>query len=119
MDGGRNLRGCGSNQWLYSCCIPETQMITRIPTLPRISQSVKHNRQQNPQQTFLKRRYDESEVYISKPDICGIPRTPSNTFQKRILGGRPANFAEYPWQAHIRIKQYQCGGGKNRKKKKF
>lgn len=30
--------------------------------------------------------------------------------QKRIIGGRPARFAEYPWQAHIRIAEYQCGG---------
>ena len=30
--------------------------------------------------------------------------------QKRIIGGRPANFAEYPWQAHIRIAEFQCGG---------
>lgn len=46
---------------------------------------------------------------------CGISKTPENTIQKRIIGGRPAYFAEYPWQAHIRIAEYQCGGvlGKN------
>lgn len=41
---------------------------------------------------------------------CGVPRTSSNTLQKRIIGGRVAHFAEYPWQAHIRIAEYQCGG---------
>lgn len=41
---------------------------------------------------------------------CGIPRTAQNTIQKRIIGGRLAQFAEYPWQAHIRIAEYQCGG---------
>lgn len=41
---------------------------------------------------------------------CGIPQTAKNTIQKRIIGGRPAKFAEYPWQAHIRIAEYQCGG---------
>lgn len=30
--------------------------------------------------------------------------------QKRIIGGRPAYFAENPWQAYIRIAEYQCGG---------
>lgn len=30
--------------------------------------------------------------------------------QKRIIGGRRAQFGEYPWQAHIRIAGYQCGG---------
>lgn len=43
--------------------------------------------------------------------ICGIPRTPSSVLQKRIIGGRPAQFAEFPWQAHIRIREFQCGGG--------
>lgn len=41
---------------------------------------------------------------------CGIPRNYHNTIQKRIIGGRPAKFAEFPWQAHIRISEYQCGG---------
>lgn len=41
---------------------------------------------------------------------CGIARTAENTLQKRIIGGRVAQFAEYPWQAHIRIAEYQCGG---------
>lgn len=41
---------------------------------------------------------------------CGVPRTLQNTIQKRIIGGRRAQFGEYPWQAHIRIAGYQCGG---------
>lgn len=42
--------------------------------------------------------------------MCGIPRSMQNTLQKRIIGGRRAQFGEYPWQAHIRIAGYQCGG---------
>lgn len=41
---------------------------------------------------------------------CGIAKTAANTLQKRIIGGRTAQFAEYPWQAHIRIAEFQCGG---------
>lgn len=41
---------------------------------------------------------------------CGVPRTAQNTIQKRIIGGRVAPFAALPWQAHIRIAEYQCGG---------
>lgn len=41
---------------------------------------------------------------------CGVPRTAQNTIQKRIIGGRIAPFAALPWQAHIRIAEYQCGG---------
>ncbi|GFG33313.1 hypothetical protein Cfor_04050, partial [Coptotermes formosanus] len=38
---------------------------------------------------------------------CGVPRI---TLQKRIIGGNEAHFGEFPWQAHIRIAGYQCGG---------
>lgn len=38
---------------------------------------------------------------------CGVP---SNSLQKRIIGGDEAYFGEFPWQAHIRIADYQCGG---------
>lgn len=31
-------------------------------------------------------------------------------FSKRIIGGEKAKFSELPWQAHIRISSYQCGG---------
>ena len=41
---------------------------------------------------------------------CGISKNAQNTIQKRIIGGRKAYFAEYPWQAHIRIAEFQCGG---------
>lgn len=41
---------------------------------------------------------------------CGVPKTAQNTIQKRIIGGRIAPFAAIPWQAHIRIAEYQCGG---------
>ncbi|KAL1132600.1 hypothetical protein AAG570_010552 [Ranatra chinensis] len=30
--------------------------------------------------------------------------------QKRIIGGDEAHFGELPWQAHLRIAGYQCGG---------
>ncbi|KAL9707092.1 hypothetical protein quinque_010610 [Culex quinquefasciatus] len=56
--------------------------------------------------SFFKRRSDQ----VGALSECGIARTPQNTLQKRIIGGRTANFAEYPWQAHIRIAEYQCGG---------
>ena len=39
---------------------------------------------------------------------CGTPRI--SQFAKRIIGGDEARFGEFPWQAHIRISGYQCGG---------
>ncbi|KAG8232595.1 hypothetical protein J437_LFUL013134, partial [Ladona fulva] len=35
---------------------------------------------------------------------------PTNVISKRIVGGSEARFGEFPWQAHIRIAGYQCGG---------
>lgn len=68
---------------------------------------------------FLRRRADHemipSPINLNvnnnnfQPE-CGIPRTSENTIQKRIIGGRVSQFGEFPWQAHIRIAEYQCGG---------
>ncbi|XP_004535990.1 serine proteinase stubble [Ceratitis capitata] len=60
-----------------------------------------------PKRVMLKRR-NENDVY-AKPE-CGLPLASQRMLQKRIIGGRSANFAEYPWQAHIRIAEFQCGG---------
>ncbi|XP_017491349.1 PREDICTED: testisin [Rhagoletis zephyria] len=60
-----------------------------------------------PKRVMLKRRND-NDVFV-KPE-CGLPHATQRTLQKRIIGGRSANFAEYPWQAHIRIAEFQCGG---------
>ncbi|XP_037082724.1 putative serine protease 42 isoform X2 [Pollicipes pollicipes] len=38
---------------------------------------------------------------------CGVPLP---RLQKRIIGGYEADYGELPWQAHIRILGYQCGG---------
>ncbi|XP_065583591.1 uncharacterized protein LOC136042551 [Artemia franciscana] len=43
------------------------------------------------------------------PAQCGVQPLKSG-IQKRIIGGSEAVFGEYPWQAHIRIAGFQCGG---------
>lgn len=110
MDGGNSLQGCGYNPWLYSCCMQNsiTTVRNRNPNYNNHLSELK--RQDDLQNSFSRRRYDLSENQLAP--ACGIPSTPSNTLQKRIIGGRPAQFAEFPWQSHIRIKEYQCGGGK-------
>ncbi|CAG0920326.1 unnamed protein product [Notodromas monacha] len=47
------------------------------------------------------------EAPVRNDPVCGRPRL---TLQKRIIGGSEANFGELPWQVHIRISGYQCGG---------
>lgn len=135
LEGGKNVlntQGCGGyNSWLYSCCLQNSQNKLRSsashpppppqaipPSLPKRKRNnpplvVERTRHQPIQKKFSRRRYDTSlseSNHLSPPPNCGIPRTPSSTLQKRIIGGRPAYFAEYPWQAHIRIKEFQCGG---------
>jgi len=44
------------------------------------------------------------------PGVCGVQPLKSNKLQKRIIGGDQAAFGEFPWQAHIRIAGFQCGG---------
>ncbi|XP_046445483.1 serine proteinase stubble-like isoform X2 [Daphnia pulex] len=42
--------------------------------------------------------------------VCGVQPLKSSKLQKRIIGGDQAAFGEFPWQAHIRIAGFQCGG---------
>jgi hypothetical protein len=112
MDGGNSHEGCGYTPWLYSCCMQNSQTTVkkRHPNYINPSKLKRHG--DAVQSSFSRRRYDSSENQVQP--LCGIPRTPSNTLQKRIIGGRPAHFAEFPWQSHIRIKEFQCGGGEGK-----
>ncbi|ODM91977.1 Serine proteinase stubble [Orchesella cincta] len=52
--------------------------------------------------------FDINDLSVSDYDIeCGIQKMGA---QKRIIGGNTASFGELPWQAHIRISGFQCGG---------
>ncbi|XP_055917829.1 serine proteinase stubble [Eupeodes corollae] len=101
IQGGKHAKGCGNNKWLFSCCVSENEITPanfgfNLMKMNDLSKRV-----------MLKRR-DDNELF---PMVeCGLPRTFQNTLQKRIIGGRPSRFAEYPWQAHIRIAEFQCGG---------
>ncbi|XP_050072357.1 uncharacterized protein LOC126560440 [Anopheles maculipalpis] len=124
LEGGRHVSGCGDNRWLMSCCVYETEQSNAIiapklayagPMVPvPIIQPIVPVSRPNmivPSQSFSKQKsffHRRSDQLMQNE--CGIPQTSQNTLQKRIIGGRTANFAEYPWQAHIRIAEYQCGG---------
>jgi len=89
MQGGVAMSGCDS--MLYSCCVSHT--IARR------------------QDTFIgtgrAQKRVAKEILHNEPE-CGITR--HRQFAKRIIGGHKAKFAELPWQVHIRISSYQCGG---------
>ncbi|XP_037808203.1 serine proteinase stubble [Lucilia sericata] len=108
LQGGKHARGCGTNKWLFSCCIAAEGDVSPVANLVDTA-LVEYNKKVTslPKRVFLRRR-DDNELLL-KPE-CGLARSFQQTLQKRIIGGRPAHFAEYPWQAHIRIAEYQCGG---------
>ncbi|KAL7036267.1 hypothetical protein ACKWTF_008765 [Chironomus riparius] len=110
LEGGNAVQGCGYNSWLYSCCMKGSAQQQSSTKISQLSKRKRQNDERNVQKKLSKRRYDTSEAHLVTQPNCGIPRTPSNTLQKRIIGGRPAYFAEFPWQTHIRIKEFQCGG---------
>jgi len=89
MQGGVAMSGCDS--MLYSCCVSHT--IARR------------------QDTFIgtgrAQKRVAKEILHNEPE-CGVTR--HRQFAKRIIGGHKAKFAELPWQVHIRISSYQCGG---------
>ncbi|XP_055380278.1 serine proteinase stubble isoform X2 [Condylostylus longicornis] len=109
LQGGRHANGCGGNKWLFSCCVKDSDKFQTSATTTNI---IKQKRNKKiallPKRIMMKRRDEDNNIF--KQSECGIPNTFQNTLQKRIIGGRPARFAEYPWQVHIRISEYQCGG---------
>ncbi|GAB0088365.1 uncharacterized protein DMENIID0001_027690 [Sergentomyia squamirostris] len=107
LQGGRHAQGCGDNRWLFSCCIPDKPEPIIIPPQVPIVRPLKAAASKiYPKVALLRRRIDTESSKFE----CGISKSSHNMIQKRIIGGRLAQFAEYPWQAHIRILEYQCGG---------
>lgn len=78
--------------WLYTCC-RYSQQLQAIPPQPP----------QSPNRLFRRRDSFRKQDRVE----CGVPAL---TLQKRIIGGSEAYFGELPWQAHLRIGGYQCGG---------
>lgn len=83
LTGGIATSGCES--FMYSCCKPPELGRSEVDPIEKRGQDWLHH----------------------EPE-CGISR--HRQFAKRIIGGEKAKFAELPWQVHIRISSYQCGG---------
>lgn len=105
LEGGRHAPGCGNSNWLFSCCIYDHNN-EFYPAENSKTPIIKRTNPTPPKRNSLRRRADHELLQLN----CGIPRSYENIIQKRIIGGRPAQFAEFAWQAHIRIAEFQCGG---------
>jgi hypothetical protein len=53
MEGGRYVQGCGTNKWLYSCCIIEKE---------RYSSATKLKIVNLPNKNLLRRRSDDDDL---------------------------------------------------------
>ncbi|KAI8441440.1 hypothetical protein MSG28_015040 [Choristoneura fumiferana] len=110
LRGGARTRGCGGG-WLLACCVARKQEDNhssssvssewRYKAPPRLRSVPQRNVVPN---NVFRRRVDDDASQVD----CGLPA--SRMLQKRIIGGREARFAEFPWQAHVRISEFQCGG---------
>ncbi|XP_067004098.1 serine protease 27 [Anabrus simplex] len=106
--GGTLTRGCSRGgamdfvaDLLFTCCVPAQQPTHHPITLPVPVPVPAPIRRED---------IDHRRTEILDQDHrieCGVPRM---GIQKRIIGGDEALFGEFPWQAHLRISGYQCGG---------
>ncbi|XP_069986618.1 trypsin-1 isoform X2 [Penaeus vannamei] len=118
LRGDTPVNKCGGG-FIYTCCVPTVATVrsdavrhiglfNRDPVInsavrvgPGLS-SPRHQFQVAPVESRL-----QPSASFNEPE-CGIQRV--SQFAKRIIGGNEARFGEFPWQAHIRIIGYQCGG---------
>ncbi|XP_037788197.1 transmembrane protease serine 9-like isoform X3 [Penaeus monodon] len=113
LRGDTPVNKCGGG-FIYTCCVPTVATVR--------SDAVRHiglfNRDPPPinspvgwHRLHLRRQkpYIPPRSWgLNRLPECGIQRV--SQFAKRIIGGNEARFGEFPWQAHIRIIGYQCGG---------
>ncbi|GLV44676.1 uncharacterized protein CBL_20587 [Carabus blaptoides fortunei] len=126
MAGGRSEPGCGASPWLVACCV--TKHHRQQPHEQYVRLHVQKHQHGEKQQQFhqeftselsalhhsgLTSQSKESSTVLQRradeiPARCGV--SADRVLYKRIIGGKEAHFAQFPWQAHIRIAAYQCGG---------
>lgn len=97
LAGGTSVGSCPGSV-LSTCCVTyQTNSVRRSP--PSSSSSHRYNSHHS--SSFNQRVMQKERVScgqrVHKP-------------QSRIVGGNDAQFGEFPWQAHIKITQQQCGG---------
>lgn len=111
--GDTPVNKCGGG-FIYTCCIPTIATVR--------SDAVRHINLFNREPPTFNNPLGRQRLPLRRPrpyfpprfwgpnrlPECGIQRV--SQFAKRIIGGNEARFGEFPWQAHIRISGYQCGG---------
>uniref|UniRef100_A0AAR5QDD3 Peptidase S1 domain-containing protein n=1 Tax=Dendroctonus ponderosae TaxID=77166 RepID=A0AAR5QDD3_DENPD len=105
--GGSSQSGCGANPWIFACCVTQNknQDIFDRPVALKNSLEEDLETRENIISQSIQRRND---IWNDFDEECGISN--DRILQKRIIGGKPAEFGQFPWQAYIKILSYQCGG---------
>lgn len=84
--------------------------LTQVRTQQQLHHAKKYQQQQQQQQRqhpFV--HFNGNSLAPQVRSVCGVQPLKSK-LQKRIIGGGSASFGEFPWQVHIRIAGFQCGG---------
>ena len=99
-----------SSDQRYFAAKPSSHQLLPPLTQVRTQQQLQHEKkyqQQQRQHPFT--HFNGNNLVPQVRSICGVQPLKSK-LQKRIIGGGSASFGEFPWQAHIRIAGFQCGG---------
>jgi len=80
--------------------------LTQVRTQQQLHYAKKYQQQQR-QHPLV--HFNGNSLAPQVQSVCGVQPLKSK-LQKRIIGGGSASFGEFPWQAHIRIAGFQCGG---------
>ncbi|XP_060533007.1 trypsin-7 isoform X2 [Cylas formicarius] len=102
--GGSSQEGCGASAWLVACCVTSRNVHHQDYAAKIIEQDANTIETRESPGVAIQRRRDIIEV----DDFCGL--SSDRTLRKRIVGGSEADFAQFPWQAYIKIRAFQCGG---------
>ncbi|XP_044263564.1 trypsin-3 isoform X2 [Tribolium madens] len=95
--GGSSQPGCGANPWIVACCVTSQKVLNRKNDIQQLQV-----REDSLILPVLQKRIDDLG------EECGL--SADRMLMKRIIGGDEAKFAQFPWQAFIKISSYQCGG---------
>ncbi|XP_017772424.1 PREDICTED: prostasin [Nicrophorus vespilloides] len=104
MVGGSSQAGCGANPWLVACCVTGRKM---KPVRIDYSDDDVNDLADQP---FLESKDLMSNSLRRDVEDEGCGLSADRVLAKRIIGGAEARFGQFPWQAHIKISSYQCGG---------
>ncbi|XP_050315728.1 serine protease 33 [Anthonomus grandis grandis] len=99
--GGSSQSGCGTTPWIVACCVTK-----KSSGFQRIVKKYEEPLELNNNNLMIQRRNNLMDIFTREE--CGLSN--DRILQKRIVGGREADFGQFPWQAHIKILSYQCGG---------